>query len=192
MELIWERIKYWMNKNAPQLINLLNTGISDASLIEFEVKLQEKIPEDFKKFYKIHNGQDRDGEYLVDGEELLSIERILEEWNVWKGILDSNGFQENGVQYTSEPEKGIKNDWWNNKWIPITYDGGGNHICIDLDPTEDGKRGQIIRMWHDSPERELIANSFKEWIGNYSENLNSGKYIYSEYDGGIINKDELS
>ena len=88
------------------------------------------------------------------------------------------------------PDKGIKNDWWNDSWIPITYDGSGNHYCLDLDPTEEGIYGQIIRMWHDDAERTLVANSFKEWIVDYKDKLVSGQMVYSEDYFGIIDKDE--
>jgi cell wall assembly regulator SMI1 len=46
-------------------------------------------------------------------------------------------------------------------------------------------------MWHDSAERELISRSFKEWISSYVNDLEKGKYVYSEDWGGIINKDDL-
>ena len=34
----------------------------------------------------------------------------------------------------SDPDVGIRNNWWNDKWIPITYDGAGKHDCLDLAP----------------------------------------------------------
>jgi cell wall assembly regulator SMI1 len=70
----------------------------------------------------------------------------------------------------------------------FTSDGCGNHICIDLDPTEDGNFGQVIQMWHDSSNRELYASSFKEWINNYLNDLEQGKFVYVK-KWGIVGQD---
>jgi len=66
---------------------------------------------------------------LIDAEELLSIERVIEEWSVWKDLLDKGELGE-CQDGRSEPDKGIKSHWWNSKWIPITWDGSGNHFGI--------------------------------------------------------------
>ena len=46
-------------------------------------------------------------------------------------------------------------------------------------------------MWHDSDERELIANSFTAWFENYIQMIENGQYVYSEEWAGLINKDDL-
>ncbi|MEC3906133.1 SMI1/KNR4 family protein [Tamlana sp. 2201CG12-4] len=167
--------------------NELNPPASKQNIEKLEHTIGAELPEEYINFLMIHNGQNSDSEGLINVEELLSIERIIQEWKVWKELLDSGDFS----GYESDPNKGIKNDWWNDKWIPITHDGGGNHYCIDLDPALGGSSGQIIRMWHDSEERELIAHSFKEWITKYINDLEKGQYVYSEDWGGIINKNDL-
>ena len=184
---IWIRFENWLTKNASHLISELNTNASEDDITKLEKTIGEKLPKDYIEFMKIHNGQERDSEGLIDTEEFLSTDRVIEEWSVWKDLLDKGDFKDS----ESEPEEGIKADWWNSKWIPITYDGSGNHYCIDIDPATGGTNGQIIRMWHDSAERELVANSFKEWISNYVNDLEKGKYVYSKDWGGIIHKEEL-
>src|SRR5262249_17787219 len=125
---------------------------------------------------------------LIDATELLSLERILSEWKVWKEVLDCGDFD--GV--TSEPQDGIKDDWWNQRWVPLTYDGSGNHLCLDCDPGEGGANGQIITMWHDSAERELISASFEGWMNSFAADLENDRYEYSEEYGGLIQKDDRS
>lgn len=184
---LWNRFDIWLTKYSPHIKSELNIPASEESIKILEETIDANLPEDYVKFLSIHNGQNRNSEGLIDTEELLSTERIVEEWKIWKELLDKGEFNESN----SEPQKGIKDNWWNSKWIPITYDGSGNHYCIDLDPKTDGANGQIIRMWHDSAEREIIADSFKEWITDYIKALEKGKYVYSEDWGGIINKDDL-
>ena len=122
---------------------------------------------------------------------MLSFNRIIDEWRVWKDLLDSKAFEDTSGPYTSLPENGIKNNWWNPLWIPITYDGSGNHYCLDLDPEKDGSYGQIIRMWHDDPQRSIEASSFKEWIIDYKNKLVDEQLVYSDDYFGIINKEDL-
>ena len=180
----WERFESWIKTNANQLQGTLNEGASLELIQSTEKELQVSFPQDFKDFYMVHNGQKSGTGGLIDMDELLSLEETVGQWSVWHELLNSGDFD--GI--TSEPSEGIKNNWWNDKWIPITHDGGGNHICMDLDPTNEGTKGQIIQMWHDSEERELIATSFSEWIQNYVNGLETGAYRYSDYWGGIINK----
>lgn len=90
----------------------------------------------------------------------------------------------------SEPQKGIRKDWWNARWIPFTHNGGGDHLCIDLAPDVAGRTGQIITMWHDMGERELKAPSFEAWFEGYVEAVIAGEFVYSKDYGGIVSKDD--
>lgn len=190
MKEVWNRIKKWIEENEPKLLDLLNDATTIDELITLEESIGRTFPEEFGEFYLIHNGQKSDGDYLMNGEELLSIERMTSEWEIWANALDEGVF-EAGVSHKSEPENGIKKNWWNKYWIPITQDGNGNNTCIDLDPSFKGRKGQIIKIWHDSPERELKSNSFKEWIEMYAKKLEDREYYYSEEWGGIIDKDRI-
>ncbi|WP_374196413.1 SMI1/KNR4 family protein [Burkholderia sp. Se-20378] len=101
---------------------------------------------------------------------LLSSHEILAQWRIWKGLVDGGDFD--GVE--SEPDPGIGDDWYNLKWIPFTHDGSGNHLCIDLDPADDGFSGQVIRVWHDDARRERIAGGFSEWLARIAGEGQSG------------------
>lgn len=188
MQATWNAITSKLTEIAPQIIKELNPGITDVQLENLERKIGKKLPESFIAFYRVHNGQHPDSAGLIDGEELLSFERILKEWGIWKELLDGKTFEDDCGPYTSEPDEEIKEDWWNASWIPITYDGCGNHYCLDLDPSEGGNYGQIIRMWHDGPERTLEAESFETWIKNYAKRLVNDELIYSEDYFGIVEK----
>ena len=180
----WKRIEDWLRTNAPAILVTLQPGATDSQIQELEEYLSVKFPIDVKESYLIHNGQNGYDFGLVDGQEFLSLERIKDEWEVWKGLLDGGDFEGSG----SEPDTGIKPDWWNEKWIPLTYDGWGNHYCLDLDPAEGGSVGQIITMWHDDVPRELLAGSFREWLKRFADKLEAGEYLFSEEYRGIVKK----
>ena len=186
MEQVWHSIKSKLKIIAPQILEGLNKGVSDDGVQKLEKLIIAKLPESFIDFYKVHNGQTEDSPGLIGAEELLSFERITIEWKRWKSLLDDKHFEDEHGSYKSRPGLGIKNNWWNPLWLPITYDGHGNHYCLDLDPNSGGTYGQIIRMWHDEVERSLEATSFKKWITNYKNDLLADKFMYSEDYGGIV------
>lgn len=191
MQEIWAQIDNWLKINAPQVFEILNSGVSDDEISELEELLSIQLSEDVKASYRIHNGQSDFSYGLIEGREFLSLARIKEEWQIWKDLLDSGTFQDDGVDQGCNPELGIMNVWWSAKWLPITYDGGGNHDCLDLNPAEGGTIGQIITMWHDDAERKIVAPGFRIWLQKYAEGLASGQLVFSEEYGGIVNVDDV-
>ena len=187
MQELWARFERWLQLNAPQSLNNLNPGASETELVELAELIGAELPADFQAFYRIHNGQDVNGSGLFAGEELLSVARMRDEWTVWNGLLKEGIFEEGAP--TSDP--GVRNNWWNPKWLPLTYNGAGDHCCLDLDPAPDGTIGQVIRMWHDMDMRPLLAHSFTEWITSYVTALEAGEYFFSEEYNEIILVDDV-
>jgi cell wall assembly regulator SMI1 len=193
MQEIWLRIEDWLRDNAPKCLDVLASGASDTQISELEEHLSIQLPEDVKASYRIHNGQTAYEYGLFNGCEFLSLERIKNEWQIWKDLLDSGTFQSaDGQDQGCDPDLGVANVWWSAKWIPLTYDGSGNHDCLDLAPAEGGKVGQIISMWHDDAERKIIAPSFRDWLQSYAEGLESGKFVFSDEYNGIVNVDDVA
>lgn len=184
---IWERIDKWLGVNAPQVLNVLQPGASEEQIRETEKLLSVEFPEDVKNSYRIHNGQSNGNVGFINGLEFLSLERIRDEWKVWKDLLDSGDFED----WHSEPEKQIRSDWWHPKWIPLTHDWGGNHECLDLAPTEYGDVGQIISIWHDDATREVVAESFCNWLEQFANDLEAGRYALSGEDNSLVSINDI-
>ncbi|BDI33991.1 glucan synthase [Capsulimonas corticalis] len=189
----WERIEAWLGQNAPDILAGLASGATDAEIDAAEKVLGVEFPDDIRESYKRHNGQIRDKNYiaiggpLYDYHDLLPLNGIAMDWRVWNNLLVAGTFDD----IDSDPSPGIKTDWWNAKWIPLTSNGSGDHYCMDLDPAPGGIVGQIITMWHDAPEREVVARSFGEWIAQLAQDLEDGRQVYSEEYGGIVSVDDL-
>jgi cell wall assembly regulator SMI1/predicted DNA-binding WGR domain protein len=140
-------------------LDRLAKGASATAIRKAEKRLGVSFPEDFRASYARHDGADYAS--LLEGREFLSLESIFKQWKIWKELHDDGTFEDN----EGDPDDpGIKEDWWNPKWIPFTHDASGNHHCIDLDPERGGKYGQVISMWHDDSSRTLVARSFTEFI----------------------------
>ena len=185
---IYENIneyKLWLYNNASPVLKSLNKGASEDEIIELEKFIGVKLPEDVRIFYKEFNS-----ELLVCYPfftmEFLSIKRVALDWEVWNDMFVYGGLPDD----KSTPDFGVKNDWWNPKWIPLFADGGGNSFCIDLDPDIGGTMGQIITMEHDADERQVLAKSLNELLAKYIKLLNSGKFYYNKDKNCIDFKSE--
>lgn len=163
----WTKLEAILQDTAPALLADLAPPATDAEIASLEQALGMSLPADFVACLKIHNGQHGNSRGLFDDAEFLSTSRILQEWRIWKGLLDGGDFED----AESSPQSGIRPLWWSPAWIPFTYNGAGDHLCLDLDPAGEGARGQIITLWHDDGAREKQANSFAQWFTHYVDKL---------------------
>ena len=181
-----DKFKQWLALNySDGLLDLYSPATND-EIEELRSALGVDLPDDFISVLKIHNGQKGEAAWLFDSQEFLSTQRIIEEFNIWKNLLETK------LQgKVSVADDGVKNEWWNINWIPFTSDGCGDHYCLDLSPTASGIKGQIITLWYELDEREIVSQSFSLWFKEYVELLNSGELIYSKEYNSIVYKDEL-
>lgn len=91
---LWDRIEYWIEQEYPELEDNLNDGVTTADLNEFIQDLQvgnsKNLPDDFREFYKRHDGQLRGGKPtgLIMGLVLLDLEAIIEEKMLWTKVAE--------------------------------------------------------------------------------------------------------
>ena len=182
----FDKFKQWLSLNYSDGLLDLNPPATQAQIEELTSTLGVDLPNDFIHVLKIHNGQKGESAWLFDSQEFLSTDRIIEEFNIWKNLLDKE------LQgKVSTPDDGVKNEWWNINWIPFTSDGCGDHYCLDLSPTATGTKGQIITLWYESSQREIVSRSFSQWFEEYVLELNTGNLVYSKEYNSIVHKDEL-
>ncbi len=182
----WRTIDAWLQSHAPDVFAGLNPPASQQQIIHAEATLGIKFPTEVLSTFRIHNGQRYDSPWLFEGWEFLSLERVVDEWQIWKGLVDCGDFND----MRSESSDLTVQDWWNPLWIPLTYDGCGNHDSLDLNPGPNGRRGQIIKMWHDDSERPLVAPSYAEWIAGFAADLERGRCPFGDKYNDDVMGDE--
>jgi len=189
MKEIWERFEAWIDRYANLLLDDLNGGAEEEHFEPIERAIRSELPQAFKEFYRIHDGQYSESEEgLIDTHILLPLEQMLSIWAQLRHQFDEGAFDD----LESEPQDGIRMEWWNPYWLPLTTDKAGSFIFMDFAPSRQGNLGQIIYMPRDSAERILLAPSFEAWISRYVRHLEEGHYRYSERMGGIIQKQRLN
>lgn len=158
---LWEQIIVKGSDDDHQFENKLQlqSGATDQDIAGLEDALGVVIPEQIKAFYRIHNGQQQQIETtcFVRNLTLSPIHEIIENWTFLQEEFDPEDWE-------VDAQPGVQPLAWNSKWIPIASNGGGDYLCIDTDPTEEGTIGQVLYFWHDWEYRSVEASDFFKFV----------------------------
>ncbi len=158
----------------------LNEGATSQELAQLEQHIGQSLPQELHAFLSEHNGQKSSRLGIYVGCELLSTESICQQWNTWRSI-DEPAMNEDCAEFmSSNPSGAIKPMYTNRCWVPLTHDHGGNHIGLDFDPGPNGVRGQVIAYGRDEDEKQLLANSFKEFLPVLVANVRDGDWSFAD------------
>ena len=170
----WSRIEMWLRDNAPETYRGLKEPATEDAIRSAESVLPGPIPDEFRDLYRRHDGQSGVTDPIAGDWELLSLTEVVSKWKMLKELLDKGTFAKaTAIAKAIGP---VRTVWWSEQWIPFAYDGVGDLQCIDLDPPEGGKVGQVVTYWHDRGEREHVADSLNEWLARLADDLEAGKY----------------
>jgi cell wall assembly regulator SMI1 len=145
LEDILEKIDVSLKENFTEVYDSLMPGATEIQLNLLEKKCfgGNTVPEDLKLLYKWHNGQtgycslNQD-----DNRTFLPIEEVIDNW-----------------EFLNDPMEDILEPI-SKSWIPITYNGAGDHLVYE---TQGDKMGKIINYWHDDEDRSIESESLVEW-----------------------------
>jgi cell wall assembly regulator SMI1 len=167
----WARIHgAFEAKSSAHLICSLANPAAMAAVTKLEALFGVKLPVDFKQSLAIHDGQkpgaevgefpgfcpnDDTGSYY-----LMGCKAITRDWKMLRSVKECGDFDGR----KANPDRGVKDVWWDLLWIPFAANGGGDYLCLDLAPAARGARGQVIGVVHDAPGRKIYAKSFAEWL----------------------------
>ncbi len=90
----------------------------------------------------------------------LTSDQAVKEYNLMCELLAGGDFE----GQIPNPSRGVSNQWWNERWFPIGRDSFGNLLCVDYCPSKLGAVGQVIRVFHDNPIRDIVAKSIAELL----------------------------
>jgi cell wall assembly regulator SMI1 len=161
MKEIWEQIEGFLKEHVPIVIETLNNPATDKDLSQIESEIGNTLPEDFKNYLLVHNGQDDPSRLHTLCEEgtLLSSEAIIQIYRMLNEINESGDIG--------------PVEWWSRKYLPIS-DCEGDHLALNLET------GEIVMHVHDSGIEDDIAGSFKEWFESKLLIFKQGKFSVDE------------
>jgi cell wall assembly regulator SMI1 len=177
----WRRYTAAATKAHPNFMSYLNKGATADDIAALEAAVGTQVSPDLRHLLSLHNGCLE--AFVLPGWELFSAQRIVDEWKIWEELYRTQFKPEGETCLPSGPI--CSDEWWRLKWIPFCGDGGGNHLCIDMEPARGGTIGQVITMWHDEPTRALIAPSLTAFIEQIAADFEQGKLVWDEDWGGV-------
>jgi cell wall assembly regulator SMI1 len=172
MKNVWQRLDLWLFHHAPDIGKTLNESATEEEITRLETGIGLTLPDDLRASLAVHNGQHADfyPRALVEQWELLSVERMLEEWLFLKDFYDAGEFAENTVN----ADEHLAKEWWSPAWLPITDNHNGDHHCVDLTPGPT--YGNILIFWHDYERRKIESTSFAAWLEKFADDLEKNVY----------------
>jgi len=178
----WHKLEKWFSARYPKMVADLNSGCDSAEILDLEREIGIRLPEKFKEFYLIHNGQKAvDYIGIFYNLSLLSLSKIRTEMELWAGIIDEYGEEQmkiNFDQYQSSlmPDK-VKAMYANKKWVPFAVIWDSNYLGLDFDPEPDGSFGQVINFGREEEQKAVLAESFESFIDLYISELEAGNFF---------------
>lgn len=176
----WERIAAWYEKNADGEF-WLTRGASETELVRLEQALDVELPKSFRESYQLHDGSATN--FLLHHGELLSLSDIPSCSRKWQDAYEARLEFGNSEPRESDISPEIRPVYWSALRVPVTDDGGGNSVCVDLDPADSGTVGQVVYAAHDDGPIRVLAPDFESWVAQMADDLESGKYVYTPGSG---------
>ncbi|HEY1067083.1 MAG TPA: SMI1/KNR4 family protein [Pirellulales bacterium] len=173
MQAVWSRIEAWFQAHAPEALAEFRPPATNRHINHLEDATDLRLPAEMEQSYKIHDGSW--ALRMFPGGNLMTIQAIEETWSQWAELADNGAFA--GV--VSSPDGPIQPVHWSTRWLPLTVNGTGDCYCVDLDPAPGGSPGQIIWFSHETGPLGVVANSFGEWLTQYADDLEAGRYVFS-------------
>jgi cell wall assembly regulator SMI1 len=177
MKELWERIIAWFAANAPPEPDFFSIadGADERDIRSAETLLGLAFPDDVRESYLLHNGSNETG--VFENQWLLSVDEVVATWSLCRQGMAYGPFQGLKPPQRVGP---IRDCWWSTRWIPITNDGSGDYICIDMDPADGGSVGQVIRTHHEVGPMYVMAPGFRAFLAQFADDLEAGQFWYDE------------
>ncbi|HLK69223.1 MAG TPA: SMI1/KNR4 family protein [Bryobacteraceae bacterium] len=178
---VWAKIDKWLKQNAPVAMGTLEPPATPQQLSQLETALGMPVPPDLLCSLQIHNGQKNTPRWtgLMEGWRLLGCGEIAEWSKTMARLLVEGDFDD----AEAEGDGQVKAEWWNIRWVPFLESGSGDLLCIDMDPDEDGRSGQVIEFRHDEGDREVRERSFNSYLTQFASDLFDDVYHVTDRGG---------
>ncbi|NJK44759.1 MAG: hypothetical protein HC933_11150 [Pleurocapsa sp. SU_196_0] len=179
----WQAIETLLSSRFPAILEDFNPPCTESDLAFLKDVTQGKLF-DLYELYESHDGQSSYDLAFWSPWRLLSVKHIKTNIKVMNEDLVAE-WAEDGMSPTDEAEANgpVKPILWSSYWVPIASNGGGDLLCIDLDPDVGGRVGQVIVWWHETVVREVLYSSFTDLMTDYLQDLQAGLYELVEGRG---------
>ena len=168
------KLQAWMLENALD-VSFRPPANPDA-IEDFGAKSSLNLPEDLRQILLMSDGETRKSAGAIGNWRLMPIAEIQAAW----GWINQMAVKSAFTDLSPEPSPYLNNTWWHPGWIPFVSNDAGDYFCIDTQPPESSRYGQLLLFFQDRPARPLIAASLEAWLDRVTRDLSVGIYTYDE------------
>ena len=184
---LWQKIQQSLLAIAPSIGRSFQKPAQEAQIKALEDAIAQPLPESFKEYLRIFNGQEQSDSphYFMGYNLLLPIDEIIETYQ-----MQVEDFEGESIADDINPNK-IQPVLWDKGWVPFTDFEATTRICIDINPATNGEKGQVIMLYPGidyQSDEVVLANSFEEFTQKIWNILDAKDYSFEE---GIIEQDFL-
>ena len=162
----WKTVADWLGAEHPDALATFRPPAKEAEIAAAEASLGVALPEDYRAFLALHDGQEDIGP-MVAYCSLLPVGELATSRTYHAGLFSEGSFGDDAVQ------AGIAPVAWNDGWIPVGK-FRRSVMILDLAPTSAGTLGQIFIAHSDDDVRRIVAPSFADLVSRYFQELQDG------------------
>ena len=162
----------WMRIHVPEV--KFRPPATESAIANFINKSGLDMSDDLHQMLLVIDGEGHKSAGAIGNWRLMPIAEIKAAWGWLTQLAEKGAFSEQ--KPTSSPY--IRHVWWHPTWIPIVSSDTGDYFCIDTNPAESSRKGQMLLFLQNQPVRYLIAGSLPAWFERIVQDLETGIYNY--------------
>lgn len=171
------QLQDWMKDHAPGVA--FQPPANPAAIDNFAQKSRLTLPDDLRQLLLAADGETRKSAGAIGNWRLLPIAEIQAAWGWLTQLAAKGAFADR----TPQPSPYLREAWWHPAWIPVVSSDAGDYFCLDSDPPEPGRFGQVLLFLAEKPARPLVAASLGAWLDRITRDLAAGVYAYDTVEG---------
>lgn len=171
------KFQAWMIKNVPDVA--FRPPVNPAAIKDFGAKSGLSLPDDLHQILLIADGETRKSAGAIGNWRVMPIAEIQAAWGWLTQVAAKGAF----IELKPQPSPYLQVAWWHPGWVLFVSNDAGDYFCIDTQPPEPSRCGQVLLFFQDRPERPLVAASLGAWLDRVNRDLSAGIYSYDEITG---------
>jgi cell wall assembly regulator SMI1 len=154
------RMDRWLATHRPDYYAQLQPGATETEFAAFEAQFGLRLPDDVRQLYRWRNGQNTTCFDPLQFNRMFSpLQDIAETKELLDGMIGSD---------FDDPRH------WRRGWVPFLHNGGGSHLCVDLNADDGGQPGQLIAFWKADGDRPIEFPSMQAWLTDLVSSMEDG------------------
>lgn len=171
------KLKTWAEENACDVT--FRPPASPAAVDNFAEKSALNLPDELRQTLLVMDGETSKSAGMIGNWRMMPLNEIQAIWGLLTQLTVKGAFSER----KPETSPYIRDTWWHRSWIPFVSSDTGNYFCVDTDPVEPERFGQVILFRQAQPQRVLVAANLRKWFDRIVRDLHAGLYTYDPETG---------